>query len=266
MVVSAMFKIALDAGHGYYTSGKRCLRSIDKSETREWVLNSRIADKAQELFKRYECETMRVDDVTGETDVPLKDRVNAANKANADVYASIHHNAGINGGSGGGIVIYVAPNASDRSIQLQKAVYEHAVANTGLRGNRSTPLATASHYVTRNTKMPAFLGEFGFMDSTRDTPQILTEEFADQIADGIVAAIVEVYGLQKRAKETCGMTQEQFDKMMDNYLARRAEKQPSSWAAIAVAYAKEEGITDGSRPQAWATREEVVMMISNAKK
>ena len=39
------FKIALTAGHYKYTAGKRCLKSIDPNETREWWLNDRIADK-----------------------------------------------------------------------------------------------------------------------------------------------------------------------------------------------------------------------------
>ena len=98
--------ICIDAGHGRYTAGKRCLKSIDPQETREWVLNSRIADKVQELLTGYNCKTMRVDDVTGETDISLANRVKAANKANADVYLSIHHNAGISGRSGGGIVAF----------------------------------------------------------------------------------------------------------------------------------------------------------------
>lgn len=42
-----MFKLALDAGHGLYTAGKRCLKSLDPNETREWVLNNRICNKIQ---------------------------------------------------------------------------------------------------------------------------------------------------------------------------------------------------------------------------
>ncbi|MGI5963682.1 MAG: N-acetylmuramoyl-L-alanine amidase family protein, partial [Lawsonibacter sp.] len=81
--------ICIDAGHGFYTPGKRCLKSIDPNETREWVLNSGIADKLQTLLSGYDCQTMRVDDVTGEMDISLKSRCSQANKANADVYVSI---------------------------------------------------------------------------------------------------------------------------------------------------------------------------------
>ena len=40
-----MYKIALNAGHGMSTPGKRCLKSIDTNETRENFLNRRICDK-----------------------------------------------------------------------------------------------------------------------------------------------------------------------------------------------------------------------------
>lgn len=188
--------ICIDAGHGLYTAGKRCLKEIDPAETREWTLNSRIADKLQDLLSGYDCTTMRVDDVTGEEDVPLADRSSAANNANATVYVSIHHNAGVKGGSGGGIVVYIHPNHQKQSEVVQEAAYRHLIKETGLTGNRSNPMAEANHHVTRETKMPAILCECGFMDSTVDTPIILTEKFADQCARGLCDALVEVYSLK----------------------------------------------------------------------
>lgn len=189
--------VCIDAGHGRYTPGKRCLKSIDQNETREWVLNSRIADKLQALLSQYDCQTIRVDDVTGETDVSLEERCERANSAGADVYVSIHHNAGITGGSGGGIVVYIHPSHQKQSEVVQEAVYRHLVEETGLKGNRSNPMAESSLYVLGKTRMPAVLCECGFMDSTTDTPVILTENFADQAARGLCGAMAEVYALKK---------------------------------------------------------------------
>ena len=102
-----MFKIALNAGHGKYTAGKRCLKSLDPNETREWTLNSRICQKIEEKLKNYsDIEVLRLDDKTGNTDIPLKQRTDKANAFGADFYLSLHHNAGINGGIGGGIETY----------------------------------------------------------------------------------------------------------------------------------------------------------------
>lgn len=188
--------ICIDAGHGRYTAGKRCLKAIDPNETREWVLNSRIADKLQSLLADYDCRTVRADDPTGKVDVEVEDRAEDANDEGADVYVSIHHNAGVKGGSGGGIVVYIHPVHQRQSEVVQEAAYRHLIAQTGLKGNRSNPLAQANHCVTRETSMPAILCECGFMDSTHDTPIILTEEFADQCARGLCDALAEVYGLQ----------------------------------------------------------------------
>ena len=98
------FKIALTAGHYKDTPGKRCLKSLDPKETREWEMNNRIADKVEALLaKRYTgYELLRTDDTTGTRDISLAARTTAANNFKADFYLSIHHNAGIKGGKGGG--------------------------------------------------------------------------------------------------------------------------------------------------------------------
>jgi len=257
--------ICIDAGHFLGTPGKRCLKSIDPNETREWVLNSRIADLVQEYLRDYRCETMRADDISGEKNIGLSSRVAAANRAEADVYLSIHHNAGICGGSGGGIVIYTAKNPKNEGGKLQEAVYRHTVANTGLRGNRAVPLGQADYYVLKHTQMPAVLGEFGFMDSTTDTPVILTREFAEQTAQGIVAALKEIYALEERE-----LTQEEIRLIvrqeMEKMEAERAVRTVSPWAEAGLREAKEKGITDATRPQSYATRQEVALMINAAIK
>ena len=73
-----------------------------------------------------------------------------------------------------------------------------------------------------------------------------------------------IVGAYRPAYEEDLMTQADFDKMMDNYLERRGEKPASGWAGELLQKAKSAGITDGSRPQSFATREEVAVMILNA--
>lgn len=197
-----MFKIALTAGHYKGTAGKRCMKSLDPNETREWVLNDRIADKIEQLLKEYTgYELLRTDDTTGNKDISLIARTNAANNWKADFYLSIHHNAGINGGKGGGIVAYIYTKASAASAEWQKALYNALIAETGLKGNRSSPLQKANLHECRETNAPAVLLEMGFMDSQVDVPIILTEEYADKCAKAIVKVLVERGGLKKKAVE-----------------------------------------------------------------
>ena len=192
------FKIALSAGHYKYTSGKRCLKSLDPNETREWVLNNRIADKVEVLLKTYDgYELLRVDDTNGERLIDLSDRTNAANKWGADFYLAIHHNAGINGGSGGGIVAYVYTKPTAESQDWQRELYEALIDATWLEGNRSQPLAKANLHEVREPKMASVLLELGFMDSKTDVPIILTEAYADKCARAIVDVIADRGNLRK---------------------------------------------------------------------
>ena len=194
--VRDVVKIAIDAGHGLYTAGKRVtLSNIDPSNTREWSLNDRIADKLEALLRSYECEVLRTDDTTGKRDVALDERVNKANKWGADVFISIHHNAGINGRSGGGTVVYYYSSNPERATQA-RALYDHITALTGLVGNRSAKVAKYGYYVIKNTKAPAFLIENGFMDSTTDVPVILTEAHANKTARGLLNFLVDKFDLE----------------------------------------------------------------------
>jgi len=190
-----MYKLALNAGHGLNTPGKRCLKSIDEKETREWVLNSRICSKIEQRLAGYSgIEVKRIDDVTGVTDIPISKRATAANSFNADLYLSIHHNAGIGGGTGGGIMTFTYLSVDAKTANLQKKFYDSAISYTGLKGNRSNPLGKQDLGECRMTKMSAILMECGFMDSITDTPLILTEDFANKIADSCIKVIVEVSG------------------------------------------------------------------------
>lgn len=189
--------IALDAGHGMKTSGKRCLKSIDANQTREWWLNDRITDKVEALLKSYDCKVVRVDDTTGAKDIALATRVKTANNAKADVYISMHHNAGINGRSGGGTVVFYYSSKKEREEQAWK-LYNAIVKRTGLVGNRYSKVAKKEFYVIKNTTMPSFLVENGFMDSTVDTPVILTAEHAEKTAQAVLSFLVDYLNLEKK--------------------------------------------------------------------
>ena len=75
----------------------------------------------------------------------------------------------------------------------------------------------------------------------------------------------EITDSWKAPKEEEEMTQEQFNKFMDNWLAERRSLPISNWAKEELEQAKEEGITDGTAPQAFATREQVAAMILRSR-
>lgn len=190
-----MFKLALNAGHSYLTAGKRCLKSIDPNETREYVLNKRVCDKIQSILSEFDnIEILRIDDGS---EIPLRLRTDKANSFDADFYLSIHHNAGIYGGTGGGIEAYVYKKVDNTTLSWQNDLYQELIKQTTLRGNRATPLKSADFAEVRDTKMPAVLLELGFMDSLSDTPIILNEAFADKAAKACADVIIKKAKLTK---------------------------------------------------------------------
>ena len=201
-----MFKIALSAGHSINTAGKRYLKSLDPKETREWWLNDRICDYVERYLAAYSgYELLRMDDSDdGEENVALAARVGAANRWGADIYLSVHHNAGVNGGSGGGIVAYSHPKSSATSVEWRDILYDTLIKYTGLKGNRSSPKTTGDYYVLRETKMPAVLLELGFMDSSTDIKVILTDDYAQKCARAIVEALVSFGKLPKKPEPQPG--------------------------------------------------------------
>lgn len=184
-----MFKLTLNAGHSLTTAGKRTLKSIDPNQTREYVLNKRVCDKIESVLSKYEgIEILRIDDGS---EIPLRLRTDRANSFKADFYLSIHHNAGIYGGKGGGIEAYVYPNVDNITLAWQRDLYQELIKQTTLKGNRATPLKSANFAELRDTTMPAVLLELGFMDSLVDTPIILSEAFADKAAKACAEVIIK---------------------------------------------------------------------------
>lgn len=199
-----MFKLALTAGHYLGTPGKRCMKALDPNETREWWLNDRVADRLQVLLSEYDgIEVLRTDDSTGKAVENLPARTNAANNFKADFYLSIHHNAGVNGGTGGGIETYIYNgNVSQATRDWQNDLYNELIKLTGLKGNRSDGTRSANFHEVRETSMPAVLLELGFMDSKTDVPIILTQDFAYKCAQACCNVIVRRAGLKKKTTTT----------------------------------------------------------------
>lgn len=200
------FVVAADAGHGLGTPGKRCMKTLDPNETREWIMNDRVARAFQERAAAYEgLVVVRVDDCTGRTNVPLQQRVELANAIGADLYWSAHHNAGLNGQDrpgrhDGGIVAYCS-RGSTRSPEWRDAIYDASIAAGGIKGDRTEPKARADWYVCKHTNMPAVLMEYGFMDSPEDVPIILDPEYSRRMGYAAADAVAKKAGLKLREQQ-----------------------------------------------------------------
>lgn len=93
-------------------------------------------------------------------------------------------------------------------------------------------------------------------------------ELPEYLPNNSCKTLIAKYGSPEKFKATWEeeMTQEQFDKMMDEYISKRAKMPASAWAKPDLSEGKQKGITDGTAPRNFATREEVVAMIVRATK
>ena len=190
-----MAKIALDAGHGLYTSGKQTPDGI-----KEWTLNDKVRDKVVKILSDYDVTIINTDNDEGNTDETLSYRVNKYLNAGVDVFVSIHHNA-LTGdwNNATGVEVFVDNNCTARDLELANAIYNHMVKNTGLKGRGVKKM---NFVVINQNKIPAVLCEGGFMDGTYDYKYITSEigilSYAQAVADGLI----EFLGLKKKSAAT----------------------------------------------------------------
>lgn len=223
---NTMYKIALGAGHGINTAGKRCMKALDSKETREWWLNDRVCDYIAEGLKDYEgYSLLRMDDSDdGKDNIELSVRAKTANTWGADVYISVHHNAGANGTTAGGIVAFSHPQAGSATHALRDELYNALIKHTGLKGNRYDGTLTYNYQILRETNMPAVLLELGFMDSKIDVPIILTDAHARKCAAAIVEVLVKHGKLTKKKVASTKTYTVNVTKTVDVYSAPAVSK------------------------------------------
>lgn len=185
-----MAKIAIGAGHGINTPGKR-----SPEGEREWSFNNKVVSAAIKYLNGYvNVSVIRLDDPTGATDVPLTTRTNNANNANADILISYHHNANTGKwGSWTGTETYYYPGSST-GLALARAIHPSIVGAMGLRDRG---IKSANLHMVRESRMPAILIEGGFMDSTIDIVKMRNNSVMDKTGKALADAIASYLGLQE---------------------------------------------------------------------
>ena len=190
--------IFLDPGHGGSDSGAVAngVREKDLTLSVYNKVSSRLASLG------YSVLTSRNTD----KDVGLVSRADQANKSNADMFLSIHFNAGGRGASYGIETYYYKdrpeytpainkdkhndPERLEKSKKLAQKIQQSLVSKTGAfdRGVKRETFA-----VLRETSIPSILVELGFIDNQEEVKKIKTNEYQEKLADGIVDGIVEYY-------------------------------------------------------------------------
>lgn len=131
------------------------------------------------------------------------------------MYLSLHHNAGISGGRGGGVVAFCA-RGSTVGAPWRDALYAAVVGAGGLTGNRAIPKDERNFDELVMTTMPAVLIEHGFMDSATDVPVILSEAYAKAVGYAEADCIARRVGLNQinNIWEDINMTKDELNALI----------------------------------------------------
>lgn len=166
-----MKTVILDAGHGgiingvYQTPGKRSVKWDNGAQLFEGEFNRAIKARIIELcelngFNWYDLNPEQ-------TDTPLKERVNRANKINNSFLISIHANAG----GGTGCEVFISKSASATSKKI--ALYAEQKYKKVFPGYKWRGIKKENFTIIHNTIMPAVLFECFFMDNISECNEIL---------------------------------------------------------------------------------------------
>lgn len=187
----ATIKIALDAGHGLKTAGKRTPDGIH-----EWEWNDKVRDKVVELLKDYDVKFIFPDNNEGNVDEGLVNRRTMYVKEKVAAAVSIHHNAHKGTwGTATGVEVYVDKNSTSKDEKLADCIYGRLVKNTGLKGRG---IKKADWTVIDQDSIPAILVEGPFMDTKKDSMYARSDEGQTAYAKAVAEGLIEFLNLKKK--------------------------------------------------------------------
>lgn len=174
--------ILLDPGHGGKDPG-----SISYSGKYEKYANLEAAYKLKDILESLGADVYMTR--TGDYYITNKERGQMADRLNADILLSIHHNSLDNSDYFGLSTYYNTIHYKDPSYgyDLAEAIYLNAITVTGVYRDG---ILDRNYEVLRETNTPAALIEIGFMSNPYEEMNIYNEGFqyimAEKIANGIV--------------------------------------------------------------------------------
>lgn len=183
------YKVCLDAGHGGTDPGATSGKLYEKD------INLKVVKTMQECLEPY-VDVVLTRDI--DKTVSLEERVNIANKANVDLYFSVHCNSSINTAAKGWECYIVGKGGNAE--KLAKRVESHTFTDANL-GLRNRGIKVANFYVLKETDAPAVLVENAFISNTDDRTKILKSDFMlNCLAIGYSQSILEQLGVPTAVK------------------------------------------------------------------
>ncbi|WP_068674086.1 N-acetylmuramoyl-L-alanine amidase [Oceanobacillus sp. Castelsardo] len=184
-----MKRIFLDPGHGGSDPGAVGHGLKEKDVVLDIALQIRSI-----LEKGYENVKIKMSRTT-DSSKSLRQRTNEANAWGAHYYISIHCNAFNGKANGYEDFIYSGLNDASQSAKYRNFMHRE-IANGIALNNRGKK--KANFHVLRETRMPAFLSENGFIDNHSDATLMKQATWRKKIAQGHANGIAKALQLKKK--------------------------------------------------------------------
>ena len=188
------YKVAIDAGHGSNTAGKRTPDGYKE----HWI-NVKTAYYCEQLLKQHGVNVIKIawndTNATDDSDIPLSTRQQLIKNAGCTLSVSIHANAYGNGASfnsaeGVSTHIHSNENYKKDSYTLAKLIQEEIVKGT-FQKNRGIVLQNLAmcNCVNMNTKASCLV-EMAFMTNYREAELMKSEHFCKEQGEDIARGIL----------------------------------------------------------------------------
>lgn len=181
-------KIVLDPGHGGEDPGAVGFGLEEKN------INLDIARRVRTKLTNYaDVQLTR----TSDTFVSLAQRANFSNKFGADLFLSIH----VNAGGGTGFEDYIYSKALQETKKIREELHKEMAAFYKAQGFPDRGMKEANFAVLRETKSPAILLENLFIDRSEDAVKLVDPAFREGIAEAIAKGVIRVMDLDAGASQ-----------------------------------------------------------------
>lgn len=174
-----MTTVVIDAGHGGFDSGAVNGGLYEKAST---------LAMAKLLKKELEGKGYKVV-MTRESDVfpTLSDRCEISNKANADIFVSIHCNSAENKEAKGIETFYCTGSIKGQTIA--KAVQTELIEATGAKDRG---VKSGLYFVLKHTKAPAILVETGFISNEDEKKLLFKTYYQEKVVKAIASGLMKI--------------------------------------------------------------------------
>lgn len=124
----------------------------------------------------------------------LSARTDEANSWGADLFLSLH----INAGGGTGFESYIHTNTGGKTFEIQVAIHDEILEQIRGVGAQDRGRKRKSYHVLRETRMSSVLTENLFIDTKSDADKLKDSDFLERLARGHTNGLEKAFDLKRK--------------------------------------------------------------------